>query len=410
MLQDLQFVRSGLAARVWKLALALGCAVVLAACGGGGGGGGGDDELTVSVDYNGAAFLLRSTSIRPTIDGLEGHSANCSLASGTLPSGMTLNADCSITGTPMQAGNFPVTVRLGASGVSNQLDWPVVVMVLGPSVLYQMPVDMNIGSSVDVRTLNNFWTPSAADTASYSIVGTLPPGLTIDSATGRIHGTPTSQGTYSFKVAVRLENGGRTVNQVQDSENRVTVVMPSINYDRNQAWVGLPFTSTPTLPGGNISYRFSTTDLPAGLALDPNTGVISGIPTTPQFPTDVTVAVTTSDPGGSYTTTTRLQLQCDSPVYIRYPDGRAIIGQPFSMSPEVINNSREPLNGIVFSYSLADHPLPPGLSLDRATGTISGTFPADYAGASSMSLTVNVTSTFNGVSLVMPAWVFMSTR
>ena len=106
--------------------------LVLAACGGGGEGEGGRSEtLTVSLDYTSNALLLRPSTITPVITGLAGHAPNCTLVSGTIPAGMALNSNCSITGTPLVGGSFPIVVRLGASGVSNTLDWNGAVPVPG---------------------------------------------------------------------------------------------------------------------------------------------------------------------------------------------------------------------------------------------------------------------------------------
>ncbi|NML44606.1 hypothetical protein HHL11_12645 [Ramlibacter sp. G-1-2-2] len=425
MMQGLRMARTGWEARGWKLASVMVLGAALAACGGGGGGGtggtdtsgagtggsvtgggtvsGGDGStLNVNLAYNGSASLFRQVVIPPTLTGLNGYTPACSLTAGSLPPGMVLNADCSISGLPTQAGSFPITVHLGASGVSNTLDFKTSVTVLGPSVVYTFPSTVSAGATVDVRPLNVFWQPTPSDTVTYSLVGNPPPGLTIDS-TGRVQGTPIAAGDYQFKVAVQVLNGGRTANQVQQFGNLVSVYVPTIMYDHTAAWVGLPFTGSPKLPAGGVNFQFSTTGtLPPGLALDSQTGVISGVATTPQvYPSNLDIVMTANGTGGTFTTHTQLQLFVESPVYINYSSGQAFRGQPFTMSPSVTNNSSDPLNGIAYNYVLASGILPAGLTLDAATGTISGTYPSTgYGSSSSVPLGIDVTTTINGISFV----------
>lgn len=394
------------AARAASCVLAL---ASLAACGGGGGGGGGgsDDDggvLQVGFNYTGNALLFRQSTIQPTITGLGGHAPHCTLQTGTIPAGMRLNGDCTITGAPTQAGSFPITVHLSADGVSNTLDFNGAVLVLGPSIIYSMPSNLTAGSDVNVPTLNNFWTAGVGDFVQYSFVGSPPPGLAIDTTTGRITGTPTLAGDYQFKVQVATTNGGNTSTQVQDYPNPVTVIAPTFLYRDTQAWAGIPFTSAPDLPAIGGNYNFTAAALPPGLSIDAATGVISGTATTPAnnttYPIDVT---TTGSLGGSFVTTTQPTLVVESPVYIRYvcADGRA--GVPYSCLPAITNNYTNNHGGtLALGYAYALDPassLQAGITVDPATGELAGT----TAQTMSTNFTVNVTVTLNGVSFTVPA-------
>jgi hypothetical protein len=386
-----------------RLALLLLAAGALASCGGGGGGGSGG-VLSVNLSYGGNALLFRPSAVVATITGLDGHAPNCSLKSGTLPAGMRLNGDCSVTGTPVQAGSFPITVHLGADGVSNQLDWNVSILVFGPSVVYSVPSLLTAGANVSIPTLNNFWTATPADTVTYSVVGTLPPGLAIDAASGSITGTPTTAGSYQFKVQVQASNGGNVATQVQADDNLAQVNLPLIDYRQTAAWAGIPFTSTPTLPTGSTSYTFSAAALPPGLSLDAGTGAISGTPTAVSYVTSYPITVTaTGAQGGGYTATTRLTLSVESPVYLYYPGQPGRTGVPYSELPTIINNYTNNHGGtLAVGYSYALNPsssLLPGITLDPVTGEVHGT----TAITQSLNFTVDVTVTVNGISFVVPA-------
>ena len=385
------------------LSLLATCLVLgLAACGGGGDGDGSGETLTVSLSYTGNALLLKQSTIAPTITGLAGHAPNCTLVSGTIPAGMALSSNCSITGTPLVGGSFPIVVRLGASGVSNTLDWNGAVLVLGPSVTYSVPSPMMVGTSYDLATLNNFWTAGPADTVTYSIAsGSLPNGLSLNATTGRISGTVTTEGSYSFKIAAQVVNGGHAATMSAQFPQLANVVRPVITYSQAQAFAGLPFRSTPTVPVGGATYAFSTTPaLPAGLSIDTSTGVISGRPSAISSNTNYRIDLIGTTSTGTFSNSTNFSMSVASPVYVNYPNTIGHVGVPFSSLPGNINNSSDPLTGISYSYAL--HPgdlLPAGLSLNPATGEIAGT-PTTF---NPVNVTVDVTVTLYGTSFVVPA-------
>lgn len=391
-----------------RAALALASAFVLASCGGGGGGGGDAGTVFVNVQSGNPAMLLRPSVVKPVITGLEGRSTNCSLKSGTLPPGMRLQSDCSVVGTPTEAGNFAIVVSLGAQGVANQLDWNLSVMVVGPSVAYSVPTSTGAGTAVSWTTLNEFWIPAAGETVTYSVTGNLPAGLGIDATTGRIQGTPTAVGSFTFQVQALLVTPAGTATMRQAAATTLDVYAPTIPYSRSHAWAGLPFTSTPTLPAGGATYTFSAPALPPGLSLDPTTGVLSGTATQPAAATDYPITVTSA----GFATTTTLSFVVESPVYLVYMLAPGQVGAPYTGNAVRIwdNSTGTPamhdittigaaLPGIGLQFALDPAtPLHAGLTIDPATGVVSGT----TAIAGSRQATVNVTVTLNGASFVLP--------
>ena len=127
-----------------------------------------------------------------------------SLASGTLPSGLTLaSATGVISGTPTATGtsNFTVTVTDATSLTASQ----------ALSISVNAPASSNLSittTSLPSGTRNKAYSATLAATGGttpyiWSIAsGALPSGLTLSSATGVISGTPTASGTSNFTVTV----------------------------------------------------------------------------------------------------------------------------------------------------------------------------------------------------------------
>ncbi len=106
--------------------------------------------------------------------------------------------------------------------------------------------------------------------------GALPPGLTLNSATGAITGTPTAGGTHTFTVTATnvagTDSQAYTVYVAQPPVITTTAVPNGTS--------GTAYTATIAATGnGPISYAISSGALPVGLTLDAATGVISGTPT-----------------------------------------------------------------------------------------------------------------------------------
>ena len=111
--------------------------------------------------------------------------------------------------------------------------------------------------------------------------GALPAGLALDSATGELSGAPTQfiKSTLALRVedsspAVKLES--TAVLPVTIDPDRLTVLTPKLP----QAIIDKPYTVKLEAAGGTEPYLWSITEgaLPAGLELDPHSGVIEGKP------------------------------------------------------------------------------------------------------------------------------------
>ena len=145
----------------------------------------------------------------------------------------------------------------------------------------------------------------------------LPPRLTLASATGTISGTPTTPGSYNFNLTATDLDG--TTNW-----KGFTCNIYAVGFNTGGALgnvnVGATFSQTLTAIGGTASYTFSGSGLPQGLTLASN-GVLSGQVTggggAYRF-----YATVTDHTGGSYTKEFALNIKGPSPVVLNlgYPN------------------------------------------------------------------------------------------
>jgi hypothetical protein len=127
--------------------------------------------------------------------------------------------------------------------------------------------------------------------------------------------------------------------------------------------VGSPYGPYPPSVTGTVTGYTVSPDLPAGLRLDPNTGVISG--TALAASSGTTYTVTASNGGGAATAVLTLEI-LSPPTALTYPS--SVTGMVGAALAQVAPT----LTGDADSFTVHP-PLPAGLVLDPATGTLSGT-------------------------------------
>jgi hypothetical protein len=144
---------------------------------------------------------------------------------------------------------------------------------------------------------------ASGQTLTYSATG-LPAGLSINSSTGLISGTPTATGTSNVMVTATDTTGAKgsasftwTVNPA--GANTVTVTNPG-----TQTWTvgtaaSLQVQATDSASGQTLTY--SATGLPAGLSINATSGLISGTPTATATGSATVTAQDTTGVSGSAT-------------------------------------------------------------------------------------------------------------
>ncbi len=201
-----------------------------------------------------------------------------SLASGALPSGLTLASNGTLSGTPTSSGNFSFTARAtDAFSYTGTRSYTLTIvagsMAITPATL---PAPIYSSSYSQQLTVSGGVAPY-----TFSINGgSLPTGIAL-SSTGTLTGSPSSPGTYTFSVtAVDSSSNLTSVSQ----SYTLTIATPFIDITPitlPAATVGTGYSTSISASGGvaPFDYGIAFGALPAGMSLT-STGTLSGTPTT----------------------------------------------------------------------------------------------------------------------------------
>ncbi|HTB51802.1 MAG TPA: carbohydrate-binding protein, partial [Ferruginibacter sp.] len=145
------------------------------------------------------------------------------------------------------------------------------------------------------------YTITASNTpTSYNATG-LPAGLSINTATGVISGTPTVAGTST--VTLSATNAGGTGTKTLSITVSYSVSAPVVSSASTATGtVGAAFSYTIT--ASNTPTSYSATGLPAGVTVNTSTGVLSGTPTTAATYTTTVNAINAGGTGSKTVTIT----------------------------------------------------------------------------------------------------------
>ena len=201
-----------------------------------------------------------------------------SISSGSLPAGLGLNASTgAISGTPTGSGPSTFTVR--ADDTNGNFGTRGYTVNIGTNSLTVNPSTLPSGTQ---GVAYNQTVTATGGTAPYTFLlssGSLPAGLSLNSSTGAISGTPTGSGVSSFTVRAVDPNGnaGSRAYSLTIGSSIITVGPATLP----PATRGTPYNQTVTATGGTGPYTFTITagSLPPGLSLNSSTGAISGTPT-----------------------------------------------------------------------------------------------------------------------------------
>ena len=263
---------------------------------------GGTAMATIAITVNDVApsisisrdtlVATAGTAIQPiTISSSGGGNVVSYTIAPAIPNGLSFNAtNGTISGTPLVVtGSTSYTITATNSGGTDMATIAITVNDVAPSIVAS-PTTQNVtvGSPIETITI----TSNGGDVVSYSISSTLTTGLSFNTATGTISGTPLVV-TGSTSYTITATNSGGTDTAIVAITVNEAVPIISISTDTLVATVDTAIQQITIVSSGGavVSYSISPT-LITGLSFDTATGTISGTPTAVARLTTYTITAT----------------------------------------------------------------------------------------------------------------------
>ena len=364
--------------------------------------------LSLSLAFLGLAAAASAQTILPDATGGQAYSfqivtnppqpAGTTYSADGLPAGLSIDASTgNVSGATGTVGTFNGNLHLAQGSTSTPYPFRITVDAAAGT-----PTIAGLGSLTGtVGTAFSYTIVASNGPTSYNYAE-LPPGLTSSGA--QISGTPTTAGLYFTSISANNAVGQGTILVFMFTIGPAGPLPAITSAALVSTAAGAPFSYAITATNNPTS--FSADGLPAGLAIDTTTGIISGTPNSPQV---ANVAIWASNSFG-----------------VSLPRSLILTIGSFS----TITSSTTPSGpaGAAFSYTLTanNSPViytltgaPSGLAFNSATGELSGapTPAGTYtltAGATNAlgagpttTLTLSVTDPTSGVAGTTPPTILV---
>ncbi|MBW3507905.1 putative Ig domain-containing protein [Janthinobacterium sp. NKUCC06_STL] len=293
------------------------------------------------------------------------------ITAGSVPAGLTLAADGTLSGTPAATGAYSFTVTAtdssgGAGPYSGARAYSGTVAV-GAPVAGAVSATVAYGSSANPITLNL----SGGAATSVAVASGASHGTATASGTSITY-TPTAGygGSDSFTYTATNGSGTSALATVTITVGAPTVSLTPVSLPNAAAET--PYSATLTATGGMAPYTYSVSagSLPAGLSLNSATGVLSGTATVAgSFTFSLRASDSSTGTGAPFSATNSYTLAIAAPTLTLTPASLAAI-----RAGDAYSQTFTAGGGVApYVYSLSGGALPTGLVLNAATGIVSGT-------------------------------------
>ncbi len=308
---------------------------------------------------------------QPYAYNLQGTSGNGSLLIWTLanaPTGMSVNATTgAVRWTPtiaelgVQTVTFEVTDGQGSTATQTA-SIAVSATDLPPLITSTPGVSATVGSPYvyDVRA-----TDPSNSVMTFSLVGTVPLGMTIDPSSGVILWTPDASQTGAFPLTVEVSDalGGIATQAYTLTVSNTAPTPPPVITSTPPATgvvgVSYQYNVTATASDGNpVTYSIPSTD-PTWLSINASTGVLQGVPPTAGTYT-VKVQVTDDHSQTSEQTYTLTTEQNQAPTITSTQVTTVTAGLTYAYDVQASDADGDPL-----TYQIVTTPNTPGLTINN---------------------------------------------
>lgn len=321
------------------------------------------------------------------------------------PAGMQIDPSTGLlTWTPTEdqgPGDYTVVVRVVDDGIpplSDTKNFTVSVLESNSPPVLAVPSDRVVQELVPVSiTLSATDADIPANTVSFSLVDP-PEGMSIDPASGKISWTPSEkQGPGSYLITAKATDNGSPA--LSDTKSfRITVL------DVNSPPILAPIRDRAMLEMTTITITNAATDLdfppqkltysllgaPAGIVINPDTGLITWTPTEAQgtavYPVTVMVMDNGFPPLTAFQFFTIVVVEANLPPVLILPPDQAVVRGNSIETKILATDPDAPVQKLTFALIDA----PSGVALDPVTGALTWT-PDSSQAAGSYPVTVKVT-------------------
>lgn len=327
-----------------------------------------------------------------------------SISSGALPTGLSISSSTGvISGTPANISstttyNFTVNAYDGQDNVTRNFS----ITITDRAPIWVTAATLpTFTRSVEYSTTLAATTDDVAEIVYSLFSGALPTGLSLNTSSGVISGTPSSSTNATFTIRATEPGSGIFADRQFTMGNTVpswTTSSPLPIFTRNAAYSTTVVATDDS--GVAPTYSLFSGSLPTGLSLNSTSGVISGTASS-SSPASFTLRAT--DLNGGYADRAFTMANVGPTWSTSGTISTIANGSAYSYQLVATDDS-----GVAPSYSIASGTLPTGISVS-SSGLISGTTTAITGSMGALSITFRATdanSIFTDQTLSIPTQIY----